>query len=376
MSRKLLVAAGIFHPEAGGPATYLYEILPALQAQGWQVRVLTYGEGDVSAYPYPVQRIPRRVLPLRLLEYARHARAELTQADLVYAHTIDLPLWGSRRAPRLIKIVGDQAWERCMRKAWIAPECDIDDFQQASLGARVEAQRASRSRQVQAMDGVIVPSQYLKQMVMGWGVPQARIHVIYNALPELSEALPSKAELRRDLGISSAPTLLTAARLTRWKGVDHLIQALKAVPEAQLLVAGDGDDLPRLRGLAQALGERVRFLGRLPRPLLYRYMRAVDYFVLYSGYEGLSHTLLESLRVGTPVIASAKGGNPEVVQTGINGFLVPYVNVSALIETLRTAFQADTAERLARHAQLDETRFAFATMLRETHAILSHYAKA
>jgi glycosyltransferase involved in cell wall biosynthesis len=53
------------------------------------------------------------------------------------------------------------------------------------------------------------------------------------------------------------------------------------------------------------------------------YFRSADYTVLYSGYEGLSHTLLESLLAGTPVIASNKGGNPEVVRHGENGLLVP-----------------------------------------------------
>ncbi len=73
-------------------------------------------------------------------------------------------------------------------------------------------------------------------------------------------------------------------------------------------------------------------------------MKAADYVALYSGYEGLSHTLLESLRAGTPVIASDKGGNPEVVQHGINGLLVPYVDV----EALTAAIARSAASRRAR----------------------------
>jgi hypothetical protein len=55
---RLFAASGIFHPEPGGPATYLYEALPALQVRGWEVRLLTFGEGGGS-YPYPVTRVPR-----------------------------------------------------------------------------------------------------------------------------------------------------------------------------------------------------------------------------------------------------------------------------------------------------------------------------
>src|SRR5262249_54019332 len=127
---RLLIAAGIFHPEPGGPATYLHEILPALQACGWDVRVLTYGDPSSETYPYPVTRIRRQFLPLRRLNYALASRHELAQADLVYAHTIDLPLMGGH-ASRLIKIVGDQAWERCIRRGWIPADSDIDLFQRS-----------------------------------------------------------------------------------------------------------------------------------------------------------------------------------------------------------------------------------------------------
>ena len=108
---------------------------------------------------------------------------ELAWADLVYAQTIDLPLWGSRGAPRVIKIVGDQAWERCIRKGWIPPDMTIGAFQLVRGDARVRWQKQSRSRQVANMDAVIVPSQYLRRMVISWGIDAAKIHVIHNALP-------------------------------------------------------------------------------------------------------------------------------------------------------------------------------------------------
>ena len=69
MTQNLFIATGIFHPESGGPATYLYRILPHLQDKGWDVHLLTYGEGETASYPYPVRRIPRQLLPIRLLRY-------------------------------------------------------------------------------------------------------------------------------------------------------------------------------------------------------------------------------------------------------------------------------------------------------------------
>lgn len=370
---NLFVASGIFHPEPGGPATYLHEVLPALTDRGWSVRVLTFGSG-ATATPYPVTRVPRRTLPLRYAEYGWHAQAELKCADVVYAHTLDLPLvtrwrW-AKQVPRVLKVVGDLAWERAIRRGWITPTTDIDQFQTMAASSTIEAARRSRSQQAQAMTRIIVPSEYLKQMVIGWGVPPERIHVIYNALPAMMGAAQSQAEARQQLQLDGRPTLLTAARLTPWKGVDHLIQALHSLPEVRLLVAGEGEELPRLRVLAEGLGDRVVFLGRLPRELLYTYMQAADYFVLYSGYEGLAHTLLESLRVGTPLIASRKGGNVEVVQPGVNGLLVEYPDPTDLIATLRTAFSGDERTRLAANTALGMERFTFDHMVAATDAVL------
>lgn len=370
---NLFIASGIFHPESGGPASYLKDLLPALQARGWSVRVLTYGDADTSAYTYPVTRVPRRALPLRLSQYAAAAQPHLRWADVVYVHTIDLPLLSARQAPRIIKIVGDQAWERCIRKGWIPPDEDIDAFQSKSYGGIVQQQKRSRTQQVRAMDGVIVPSAYLKQMVMGWGVPEARIQVIYNALPSVNAPTPSQREARTQLGLDEGPWLLSAARLERWKGVDHVIEALQHVPEARLLVIGDGEDRQRLEDAAQAIGDRVRFLGWVSRDELALYMRAADYLVLYSGYEGLSHTLLESLHVGTPVIASAKGGNPEIVQQGVNGWLVPHVEVATLASTIQQALLPGVRERFAQQAATGLRRFAFDTMIARTDEALRVY---
>jgi glycosyltransferase involved in cell wall biosynthesis len=371
---RLFVASGIFHPESGGPATYLYELLPELQRRGWDIRALTYGGGAVEPYPYPLKRIPRQSLPLRLARYALAARPLAAWADLIYLHTLGLPLPRSR-APRVLKIVGDQAWERAIRRGWIPPTEDIDLFQSRRYGGIVTAQKTFRSREVRGMDGVIVPSRYLKRMVEGWSVPSERIHVIYNALPPKETLNMTQAEARRQLHLDDAPLLLTVARLTPWKGIDHLIKALRSVPDVRLLVAGDGEEAPRLKHMAQeyGLGERVTFLGQVPRSQMPIYMKAADYTVLYSGYEGLSHTLLESLRAGTPVIASDKGGNPEVVQHGVNGLLVPYVNVEALAAALGEAFQPGRRRALASATASGMERFDYRAMVEQTDQVLRGY---
>ena len=165
------------------------------------------------------------------------------------------------------------------------------------------------------MDAVIVPSQYLKRMVTGWGVDPAKVRVIYNALPPVPAADETRVEIRARLNWSARPTILTVARLQPWKGIDHLIRAIQQLPELRLVVVGEGPDRRRLEALAVSLEERVTFTGQLPRQQVHQLMRAADGVALYSAYEGLSHTLLESLQLGTPVLGSDRGGNAEVITT-------------------------------------------------------------
>ena len=365
---NLLVASGIFHPESGGPATYLNDILPALQASGWDARVISYGDSSRSDYPYPVTRIARRAYPLRLVRYALSAQKLLNWADICYLHSIDLPLWSGRSVPRVLKIVGDQAWERCVRRDWIPPDMTVDAFQTYRGDWRVRWQQASRTRQVTDMDAVVVPSQYLQRMVSGWGVAQSKIHVIYNALPALERPPAGRAEIRSELGWHDRPTLLTVARLQPWKGVDHLLAALTELPEIRLVVVGDGPDLPRLKALAERLGERVQFTGNLGRDAVSRLMVAADGLVLYSAYEGLSHTLLESLQLGTPVLASDRGGNPEVVRHGVNGLLAPHVDIAALREAIKQLLTR--RDEFAANAGIGIRRFDFENMVDQTTVLL------
>ena len=339
-----------------------------MQDLGWRPRVLTFGAAQPDEYPYPVTRIARAPYPIRQARYAAVASGHLAWADLVFSQTIDLPLLGWRERPRVIKIVGDQAWERCIRRGWIPSELGIEEFQTFDGDWRVRWQRRSRSRQVAAMNAVIVPSQYLKRMVSAWGVDPDKIHVIYNALPAAPAARQTRDEIRSQLAWDDRPTLITVARLQPWKGVDHLLAALRGLSEIRLVVVGDGPDRARLQSLAEALGDRVIFTGALKGEAVQRLLRAADGFALYSAYEGLSHSLLESLRLGAPVLASAVGGNPEIVRHGVNGLLVPHVDVAALGRSIVELL--DRRREFAANCHVDMERFALTTVARQTDRLL------
>ncbi len=365
---RIFIASGIFHPESGGPATYLYQLLPELVRRGHAITALSFGDGPAQGYPYPLTRIPRRNYLVRQWNYYRAAARLWPGHDLAYIHSLGLPLPAGIR-PRAAKIVGDTAWERAMNRGWVPPDTDVDDFQARRYGIAVELNKALRAREARRLDRVIVPSEYLKRMVAGWGVAPERISVIYNAHRSKDPAKSvSQAEARRQLGLADGPLLLTPARLTVWKGIGHSLRALARVEGMRLVVAGDGPERPALERLAAELGiaDRVLFAGRVPGERMELYYRAADYTLLVSGYEGLSHVLVESLSAGTPAIASDKGGNPEVVRHGVNGLLTPYGDPEALASALRDAFSPGLRAELASHTGDGLERFDWDTMVSRT----------
>jgi glycosyltransferase involved in cell wall biosynthesis len=138
----------------------------------------------------------------------------------------------------------------------------------------------------------------------------------------------------------------TMARLDPVKGLDVLLRALADLPDATLVIAGDGPEGPALRDLAEELGvgTRVRFEGWSddPEASLARY----DVFALPSRSEGLPLSVCEAMVAGLPVVASDVGSVREIVDDGVTGLLVPAGDVPALTSALR-GLLADAATRRA-----------------------------
>ena len=371
----ILIPTGIFHPESGGPATYLYRLIPELLARGHTAEVITFGEDTTTGYPYPVTRIPRNHLAVRNWRYYRAVQQRLKHADLVFINSLGLPLPRIRQ-PKLLKVVGDLAWERALYRGLLPPTEDIDHFQTARYTPMINWLKYSRARDAQRADQVIVPSNYLRQMVIGWGVLPQRVKTIYNALEPIQT--DTRATNRASLGLpENVPLLLTVARLTAWKGIDRVLQAMADLPDVHLVIAGTGATMDELQQLTHQLNltQRVKFLGKVPHEQLGNYYAAADYTLLYSGYEGLSHVILESLNLGTPVIASDKCGNPEIVQPGVNGFLAPYPDVAALRQVIAQACAGETPRQIRTTTRLDLDKFGWQRLVNETIGVMETLIK-
>ncbi len=154
---------------------------------------------------------------------------------------------------------------------------------------------------------------------------------------------------------------LFVGRLRVRKGVEVLLRALVDLPAGspQLLIVGDGEHLDFLRSLAErlSLGKRVRFGGRKSAAEVRTLLNDALALVVPSIYEGMPLVVLEAMEAGTPVIASAVSGIPEVVVDGETGWLVPSEDARRLATALDDAARdagAATQRGEAGKRRLDE----------------------
>ena len=370
---SVLLVSNIFPPQIGGPATFIDRLGHSLAGRGHDVSVVcsSMETRDVrdAQRPFTVQRVSvasreryEVLVRLRLaLEMSRHR--------LVFVNGLERYVAEVNRALRrryVLKIVGDTVWETARNRGLTT--LSIDEFQ---VDARSQRQFAAdiemRNRWVNAARHVVVPSEYLRRLVEGWGVASDRITVVRNGTDcaPLVAASP-RTPLQRLRAVF-------VGRLTNWKGVETLLLAARELPMVELEIVGDGPEWPHLVELSAqlGLGDRVVFSGRLPAESVTLAMSRAHVLVLTSLYEGLSHTVLEAMAAGVPCIVSARGGNEEVVCHGRNGLVVPPQDVVRLVEALGSlASDESLRARLAAGAKDTARAFDLADTVVRTERVL------
>ena len=201
-------------------------------------------------------------------------------------------------------------------------------------------------------DAVIAVSEGMREDVLAVYpfVDPARVHVVHNGIDtELYRPVEEVSALIRHGIDRSRPYLLFVGRITRQKGVPHLLHAAHRIdPAAQLVLCAGEPDTPELAAevsaeMAALRAERsgvVWITGMLPRAELLQLLSHAAVFCCPSVYEPLGIVNLEAMACRVPVVASAVGGIPEVVEDGVNGLLVPYS------ESAPEEFEAGLAEKI------------------------------
>ena len=328
---------------------------------------------SVSVLPFHVVRH----LPQGIAHVAYFFRSlKMTRrADIVYAQDAISVGWPAylaaliMRKPFVVKIVGDHVWEQGRQRFGVTQELDAFPFWPTHpylIFLRLLQQMVVRSART-----IIVPSVYLKNVVSRWGISPERISVVYNGIEIPVPTTSPTTSIEH-------PLIVSIGRLVSWKGFEGVIDAIKGEPW-HLVIVGDGPLRASLESHAHAmsdlrsrsLGGRVHFMGLLPRPELHGWLKIADVFVSNSTYEGLPHTLIEAMSLGTPVIATNIAGNREVMTDGKEGLLVPTGNGTALHDAIKkTLSDSETKRRVvaaqerARAFSVEETINGLARVLK------------
>jgi len=268
----------------------------------------------------------------------------------------------------ILKIVGDYAWEQWQQKEnakFITPT----EFQNKKLDFVTELRRNVERWVARCAQRIIVPSEYLKKIVSMWGVKPEKICVIYNSFD--ASGVSGKLNL-------SGFNIVSAGRLVSWKGFDTLIEImpeiLKDIPEAKLTIIGSGPEENNLKFKIKSLKleDRVFLKGQLLHEELLNYLGGGDLFVLNTGYEGLSHQILEAMAVGTSVITTNVGGNPELIENNESGILVEYNNKEQLKNVILKLYRDENLRnKLIQNAKEKTKDFNKEKMINETTKVLS-----
>ena len=172
--------------------------------------------------------------------------------------------------------------------------------------------------------GFIAVSREVRDDLLAAGVQPSRIHRLPNGVQLVAPARMEAALAARD-----GRRFISTCRLVHDKNVDVLLEALAALPGAELTLVGDGPEEAMLKALAAQLGVagRVRFLGAVKdvTPELLTH----DVFLSASVHEGQSNSLLEALAAGVIPIAASASGVDELIDDGRTGFIVPMTKAAA-----------------------------------------------
>jgi UDP-glucose:(heptosyl)LPS alpha-1,3-glucosyltransferase len=260
--------------------------------------------------------------------------------------------------------------------------CHVDYLEQVYARPRLRRWLSARHRAITRIEQGVFrdPEQIIhcdsrraaQSIAARYGVPPGRLWVIYDGVdterfhPRHREG--SREPLRESLGLSG-PTVLFVGSDWERRGLDRAIEALAhGPPEAELLVAGSGDDRPyRARAEQLGVGGRIRFLGW--RDDVAELYSAADLFVLPTRYDSFSNSCLEAMASGLPLVTSGANGAAELIRQGENGLVFD--------ESFQTAFHLlEEPHRLARMGAAARATAEEYSWARYADEVMALYARA
>ncbi len=252
--------------------------------------------------------------------------AGVAGAELVHSHT-----WYANLGGHLAKLV-----HGIPHVATVHSLEPMRPWKREQLGGGYELSSFAERTALESADAIIaVSAAHLEEILTCYpAIDPARTSVIYNGI-DASEYRPDRAtHVLERYGIDPArPSVIFVGRITRQKGLAHLLDAAPRIdPEAQLVLCAGAPDTPeiaaeiatKMDAVRAARGGVIWIEEMLPKPDVIQLLTHATVFACPSIYEPMGIVNLEAMACETAVVATAVGGIPEVVEDGVTGLLVPY----------------------------------------------------
>ncbi|MDU4831962.1 MAG: glycogen synthase [Actinomyces sp.] len=316
------------------------------------------GEDGVTGYSY-LPELEGANSALRTFGVDLQMASGVEGTDLVHSHT-----WYANLGGHLGKLLHEVP--HVISAHSLEP---LRPWKAEQLGGGYNLSSWAEKTAYEAADGIIAVSNGMRADILRSypNIDPDRVHVIHNGI-DLDEWAKPKTDEEKEaarltlerLGIDpSIPTVVFVGRITRQKGLPHLLRALRDIPkDAQIVLCAGAPDTPEIMnevtGLVDELRaerDRVFFItDMLPRAELVAILDAATVFVTPSIYEPLGIVNLEAMAVNLPVVGTATGGIPDVIVDGETGYLVPIEQKQDGTGTPLNPkqFHADLAERLTK----------------------------
>jgi starch synthase len=332
---KVALLTREYPPDVYGGAGVHVEYMARELARHVEVTVHCWGaERPVSAGPAVVAYRPWDALggeqpytaALRALSIDLAMAAGAEGADLVHSHT-----WYANLGGQLAKLV-----HGVPHVATVHSLEPMRPWKREQLGGGYAVSSFAERTALQAADAVVAVShEHLGEILACYpAIDPERASVIYNGIDADEYRPDTGVDVLERHGIDpSRPSVVFVGRITRQKGLTHLLDAaLEIDPAAQLVLCAGAPDTPELAAEIEEKLERVR-AGRgnvlwieqmLPKADVIQILSHATVFVCPSIYEPMGIVNLEAMACEAAVVATAVGGIPEVVEDGVTGLLVPY----------------------------------------------------